>query len=56
MNTASFNLKDDDVQEMDHEGRLMRRALEICKNQQDFEHFLDTLSRPRLSRGQFWHH
>lgn len=53
MNTASFNLKDDDVQEMDHEGRLMRRALEICKNQQDFEHFLDTLSRPMRVEANF---
>lgn len=53
MNTASYNLKDDDVQEMNHEGRLMRRALEICKNQQDFEHYLDTLSRPMRVEANF---
>lgn len=53
MNTASFNLKDDDVKEMDKEGRVMRRALEICKNTTDFEHFLDTLSRPMRIEANF---
>lgn len=53
MNTASFNLKDDDVKEMDKEGRVMRRALEICKNTADFEHFLDTLSRPMRVEANF---
>lgn len=48
MNTASYCLKDDDVpaSEMDREGRLMYRALEICASLADFEHFLDTLARP----------
>ena len=31
MNTASFNLKDDDVKEMDREGYFMRDALKVCR-------------------------
>lgn len=46
MNTASYNLKDDGVKEMDQEGMLMRRALKVCRTLQDFEHLLDTLPRP----------
>lgn len=46
MNTASYNLKDDDVKEMDREGKFMYRALEICADLNDFEKMLDTLSRP----------
>lgn len=48
MNTASYCLKNDDIpaSRMDREGILMYRALEICASLEDFEHFLDTLSRP----------
>ena len=48
MNTASYNLKDDDVPEeqMDREGVLMFRALGICATTKDFEDFLDNISRP----------
>ena len=48
MNTATYDLKDDDVPEklMDREGQVMYRALEICRNLADFETLLDTLSRP----------
>lgn len=53
MNTASFNLKDDDVEEMDHEGAVMRKALNVCKTVGDFEHFLDTLSRPMRVEANF---
>ena len=53
MNTASYNLKDDDVKEMDQEGRLMRRALQICKTVKDFEHYLDTLARPLRVEANF---
>lgn len=53
MNTASYNLKDDDVEEMDHEGLVMRRALEVCASLADFEHFLDTLSRPMRVEANF---
>lgn len=48
MNTASYNLKDDDVPEsrMDQEGKLMFRALGICATVKDFEYFLDNISKP----------
>lgn len=55
MNTASYCLKDDDVpsSDMDREGVLMARALEICATLSDFEHFLDTLSRPMGVEANF---
>lgn len=55
MNTASYCLKNDDVpmSEMDREGVLMYRALEICATLSDFEHFLDTLSRPMGVEANF---
>lgn len=55
MNTASYCLKDDDIpmSEMDREGVLMYRALEICATLSDFEHFLDTLSRPMGVEANF---
>ncbi len=53
MNTASYNLKDDQVKEMDKEGKVMYRALEICADLKDFEKFLDTLSRPMRVEANF---
>lgn len=55
MNTATYDLKDDEVptEEMDREGILMYRALSICSNLIDFEHFLDTLSRPMGVEANF---
>ena len=55
MNTASYCLKNDNVpvSEMDREGRLMYRALEICATLEDFETFLDTLSRPMGVEANF---
>lgn len=55
MNTASYNLKDDKIsyKDMDKEGVLMKRALEVCKSVADFKHFLDTLSRPMLVEANF---
>ena len=48
MNTASYNIKDDNVpsSEMDKEGSLMFQALGMCGSLADFEYLLDTLSRP----------
>lgn len=48
MNTASYNIKDDDVpeKEMDREGIIMTMALRHCANIDDFAHLLDTLPRP----------
>ena len=55
MNTATYDLKDDKVpaSEMDREGLVMYRALEICRTTADFEHFLDTLSRPMGVEANF---
>lgn len=48
MNTASYNLKDDDVDDskMDHEGEVMWKALSTCRTLKDFEKMLDKLPRP----------
>lgn len=55
MNTATYDLKDDDVPAslMDREGVVMYRALEFCETLADFEHFLDTLSRPMGIEANF---
>lgn len=55
MNTATYDLKDDDIpmEMMDREGILMYRALEVCATVDDFEHFLDTLSRPMYVEANF---
>ena len=55
MNTASYNIKDDDVpaSEMDREGILMYRALGICSTLAEFEYYLDTLSRPMGVEANF---
>ena len=55
MNTASYCLKNDDVpaSEMDREGVLMYRALEICATLEDFENLLDTLGRPMGVEANF---
>ena len=55
MNTATYDLKEDDVpaERMDREGFLMYRALEICATVEDFEHFLDTLSKPMGVEANF---
>lgn len=53
MNTASYNLKNDTITVMDHEGKLMREALKVCRTIADFERFLDTLSRPMRVEANF---
>ena len=55
MNTATYDLKEDDVpsDQMDREGYVMYRALEVCATVQDFEHFLDTLSKPMGIEANF---
>ena len=55
MNTATYDLKDDDVpaEDMDREGFLMYRALEICETVEDFEHFIDTLRKPMGVEANF---
>lgn len=48
MNTASYNLKDDNLPEsaMDKEGLIMTKALKSCKTVDDFARLLDSLQRP----------
>lgn len=46
MNTASYNLKDDDVKDMDREGLVMTCALRRCRTVDDFGNMLDTLPKP----------
>lgn len=55
MNTQSYNLEE--VENEDDRGaangRVMRRALEICATVEDFRHFLDTLSKPSYVEANF---
>ena len=55
MNTASYNLKDDNVpsSKMDKEGVLMFEALGECKTLKDFEEFLDRYKRPMGVEANF---
>ncbi|MBD5307260.1 MAG: hypothetical protein HDS14_06510 [Bacteroides sp.] len=55
MNTASYNIKDDDVAEskMDREGFVMRQALEHCRTVDDFALLLDSLPRPMGVEANF---
>lgn len=46
MNTASYNLKDDDVKEMDKEGLVMTEALKVCRTVDDFAKLLKELPKP----------
>ncbi|MFI3240899.1 MAG: hypothetical protein R3Y22_10040, partial [Bacteroidales bacterium] len=53
MNTASYNLKDDDVKDMDKEGLVMAIALKKCVTVDDFEELLKTLPRPMGVEANF---
>ncbi len=55
MNTASYNLKDDDIDEdlMVNNGKIIYRALEICATLEDFERMLDTLARPMYVESNY---
>lgn len=46
INTAAYNLNGCKGDDSDHDGWLMRRALEVCRTMADFEHLLDTLPKP----------
>lgn len=46
VNTAAYNLNGCKGDDSDHDGWLMRRALEVCRTQADFEHLIDTLPKP----------
>ena len=55
MNTQSYNLVEVKPGEERGEanGRVMRRALEVCATVKDFRQFLDTLSKPSLIEANF---
>lgn len=55
MNTATYDLKDDEVPEnlMDREGILMYKALGECESLSDFEMFLDNYPRPMGVEANF---
>lgn len=55
MNTASYNLKDDNVpsKNMDKEGIVMTIALKTCRTVDDFERLLSTLPRPMGVEANF---
>ncbi len=53
MNTASYNIKDDDVKEMDKEAVLMFKALGVCADLAEFERFLDEYPRPMRVEANF---
>ena len=46
MNTASYNIKDDNFGEMDKEGLLMTKALQRCRTIDDFQALLRSLPKP----------
>ena len=55
MNTASYNIKDDDVpqKDMDKEGLVMTLALKKCKTVDDFANLLDTIQKPMGVEANF---
>lgn len=55
MNTASYNIKDDNVpeREMDREGYLMTVALRSCRTVDDFARLLESLPRPMGVEANF---
>ncbi len=55
MNTASYNIKDDNVpsKNMDKEGLVMTIALKTCRTVDDFEALLRTLPRPMGVEANF---
>lgn len=55
MNTASYNIKDDNVpqKKMDKEGFLMTKALRTCVTVDDFARLLDRLPRPMGVEANF---
>ena len=46
INTAAYNMNGCEGKDTDNDGRVMRRALEVCRTLADFEHLLDSLPLP----------
>ena len=53
INTAAYNLNGCKGNDTDHDGIVMRRALEVCRTLADFEHLLDTLPKPMDVNSNF---
>lgn len=53
INTAAYNMNGCKIKDTDNDGRVMRRALEVCRTLADFEHFLDTLPLPRKVNSNY---
>ena len=53
INTAAFNLNGCDGEDSNKDGELMKRALEICRTIDDFQHLLDTLPKPMDLNSNF---
>lgn len=54
MNSASYNLNvGDTLEQSGLEGRLMQKALQYCKNIDDFQNLLDTIAKPYLLEANF---
>lgn len=55
MNTASYNIKDDNVPEksMDKEGVVMTKALQTCRTVDDFERLLEEWPKPMGVEANF---
>lgn len=55
MNTQSYNLVEvkEGEERGEANGRVMRRALEICATVDDFKYFLDTITKPSLIEANF---
>ncbi len=48
INTAAYNNNiGDTTKEGGHDGAVMKMALKVCSSLEDFEYFLDTLTKPR---------
>ena len=52
INTAAYNLNGDGG-DTDGDGILIRKALELCANLEDFERLLDTVKKPREVNSNF---
>ena len=53
MNSASYNLNNDTIEQTGFEGRLMKEALQECATIADFEKFLDKRKKPYRLEANF---
>ncbi len=53
MNSASYNLNNDTIEQTGLEGQLMKKALQTCANIDEFEEFLKSLPQPTRLEANF---